>query len=262
MPRLLRNISIPGVVIGATTDIVATNLLALPLVLPIVGQLGAHATQAQQRAALTDAFTNSPSTYLTGMALGSLASILGGWVAARLARRAELLNGALSAIACVGLGVYGAIEYPHAASLWEHAAFFVLSPALGALGGTIGRRRNTRIAARTVNVVTDAPPVPIALAGGRRAVYVVNRVLAGLTVLGFLSFGLVGAYGYSQHQAPVMIGAAIFCTLGLVAIALLVVAGRMLRAGRSVHWAYHGGGLLVAAIPFVVIAIQLTGARR
>ena len=78
--------------------------------------------------------------YVVGLLLGSACSVLGGYVAARIAKRDELLNGALSAVLCIAFGVYAWIKGIGDASPTTHAAFLALSPALGAFGGYLRQR--------------------------------------------------------------------------------------------------------------------------
>jgi hypothetical protein len=75
--------------------------------------------------------------------LGALCSVLGGYVSARIAKHDEVLNGALSAILCVGIGVYAVLSGSAASHLGLHLVFLPLSPALGALGGYLSSRRKT-----------------------------------------------------------------------------------------------------------------------
>jgi hypothetical protein len=261
----LRDVSPKAVILGATVDIVATNVAMLPVatfVLIRLAQGAGAATPAQQQAALTAAFTENPTLYLTGMVLGCAASVLGGWVAARVALRAEVLNGALSALACMAFGVYGLIAHPGMASPLEHAAFFVLSPSLGALGGAIRKRRHERVDASArmdePEAIVQATP---RLAGLRLAVFCLNRVLLAISVLGLLMFGLTGLYGYTQHQGAMILGSVVVCAIGLIAIVLLFVAGRMLRAGRRTHWLLHGSALALMAIPVALMIYGLSKAR-
>jgi hypothetical protein len=89
----------------------------------------------------------TPSLYFTQLALGALASVLGGYVAARLAKRGAVLNGALSAFLCVGFGVYAMFTKPDAMGPWAHVGFLVVSPMLGAVGGWLWERRFGRLRA-------------------------------------------------------------------------------------------------------------------
>jgi hypothetical protein len=268
-PRSLREFSVTGVVLGATSDIVATNLLLAPVAIYFYARLDQSLPAAQKSAAFIRAFTEDPQLYLVGMILGSTASIFGGWVAARVARRAELLNGALSAVACMGLGIYGMATRADVTPLWQHVAFFVLSPALGALGGVICRRQHARVQLKVPDVAAlsieaanmDLPsmePAQTGLRGLGRILYVGNRILTGIGVLGFLIFGLVGLAGYSEHKTSLILGSAITCGLVAVVVVLLQVAARLLRAGRRTHWAYHGGALAVVSIFAALLAVGMS----
>lgn len=259
MPTSIKDISPKAVLLGAVADIVATNIVMIPVVIVVLSQVGtAGSSPAQHTAAFTAALSGNAWLYLTAMILGCAASVLGGWVAARIARKAELLNGALSSMACVGLGSYTAIRHPESVPAWQHAAFLVLSPCLGALGGAIWQRQAARLetAGLTTSDATDIAATA-ELRGAPRVVYIVNRVLIVLACVTLLFFGMVGLYGYSQHQTPVIIASVIFCALGLIAGGLLLVAGRRLRAGRPSHWAFHGGAVAVASFPVLIVLLAL-----
>ena len=259
----LRDISLKGVVLGATSDIVGTNILLAPVAVFLFARMDQSLPPAERSAAFTRAFTDDPRLYLIGMILGCSASIFGGWVAARIARRAELLNGALSAIACVGFGIYGMTLRTDVVPLWQHIAFFVLSPSLGALGGAIRRRQNEREIPDAVAVsVPPTEPVRSDLHGAGYVLYVGNRIFAVIGVLGFLLFGLVGFAGYSQHKSSLILGSAIICVFVATVVVLLQVAARLLRAGRRAHWAYHGGALAIASMFAALMVLGMTMAKH
>jgi hypothetical protein len=255
----IRDVSPKAVVLGAVVDIVGTNVAMMPIAILVMMRLGSGLSSSEQSAALSAAFTNDPKLYLAGMLLGSAASILGGWFAARIAGKAELLNGALSAVACVAFGVYGTFAYPDAVPLWQHVLFVVLSPALGALGGSIRRRQHERAAASPPIVELDvAATIVPRLTGSSRAVYVANRALAAFAVLALLFFGLVGLYGYSQHDSGIILGSVIVCAFGVIVLALLRLGARRLREGRRSHWIPHGVAVLMVALP---IGLMIAGGR-
>jgi hypothetical protein len=264
---------VKGVVLGATSDIVATNVLLAPVAVFFYARLDQSLPAAEKSAAFTRAFTDDPQLYLIGMILGCTASIFGGWVAARTARRAELLNGALSAVACIGFGIYGMTTRADVVPLWQHLAFFALSPALGAFGGVIRRRQHARaereapdIAALMLEAANEGLPSPAPaeeeLRGLARALYVGNRIVAGIGVLGFLLFGLVGLAGYTEHKSSLMLGSAIICLFVAAVVVLLQVAARLLRTGRRAHWAYHGGALAVASVFAALMIVGISVAKH
>jgi hypothetical protein len=132
----MRRISITGVLTGGVVDIVATNVAAIPIVGYVIATSGiGNLPKVQQTAAVMAAIKASVGLYLTLGVLGSLCSVLGGYVAAVLARRAEVLNGALSAYLCVGLGIWTLLVGQGQLPTWLYILLLPLSPALGALGG-------------------------------------------------------------------------------------------------------------------------------
>ncbi len=76
---------------------------------------------------------------------GVLASVFGGYVAARLAKHDELLNGALSAYLCVSFGVFALATMHNHDHLLLEILMLPVSPCLGLLGGYLQRayRRRT-----------------------------------------------------------------------------------------------------------------------
>lgn len=260
----LKDLSPKAVAIGAVADLVLTNVLLLPVV--IITDVRAAQTAPGARIAagsFAHALATNKALYLLAMVLGSVASILAGWIAARVARRAEILNGAASALACVGLGVYALIRYPKAAPWWEHIAFFILAPVLGALGGFVWRRRSERARpAATPAFVPNAVTVaPAPIGGVPRMVYVVNRLLLIVAVLTFLAFVLSGFFAYAQHSTPGIIGCAVLCAIAVTTACLLVLGARRLRQGLTDHWLLHIGAVVLLAIPVSAIAFGIVVAN-
>jgi hypothetical protein len=253
----IKDISPKAVLIGAATDVVATNIAMAPIIVMFLLRYApTHMAPAQQTTAFTGALATEPTLYLAALVLGSAASVLGGWVAARSARRAETLHGALSAIMCVGCGIYGAIRYPAAASLSEHLALIVLAPCLGAVGGAFRKRQDARPS------LASNPAAPVVSDNGwtkrrpfAQAVFVANRVCIGVCGLAVVVFGLSGVYGYSQHQSAIISGSMAVCIIALIAALMFVVAARRLRDGRGSHWVFHGGALAVASIPTLLVLL-------
>ena len=134
----MKRISLKGVAIGNITDIVATNVVLLPVMIYILIAAGLP-TDAGSVAEL---FKGSTVFLVSGSILGGICSVLGGYVSARIAKHDEVLNGALSSILCVGSGAYSVIS--GADPLWLHLAYLPLSPALAALGGVLRSRQNAR----------------------------------------------------------------------------------------------------------------------
>src|SRR5262245_52276701 len=107
----MHRISLKGVAIGYITDIAATYIVVIPLIVGIMVLSGDPSAKILKESTI---FYNSYAI------LGGLCSMLGGYVSARIANHDELLNGALSSILCVGGGMYAVISGSVADDLLMH----------------------------------------------------------------------------------------------------------------------------------------------
>ena len=138
-------ISIWAVFVGGIADIVATNLLQIPvLLLWVMPNMAGH-SGAEFAAAVKKALASDQVLFGLLFLLGGLCSVLGGYIAARIAKRSEVLNGALAAWLCVAIGVFGLFGRENMTS--RDVLLIVLdvplSVALSALGGwlrSVGHR--------------------------------------------------------------------------------------------------------------------------
>ena len=138
----MKRISLKGVVIGNVTDILATNLVLFPVEIYVVISSGLSPDNTAD--SIARIIKASTLFFVSSCILGGLCSVLGGYVAARIAKQDELLNGGLSSILCVASGVYSLISGSATDSLWTHLVFLPLSVALGTLGGFLRARQVTR----------------------------------------------------------------------------------------------------------------------
>jgi len=137
----MNRISLKGVMIGNIVDIIATNVVVLPVMIYI---LFSSAPPGLTPDAVGRFLMASTALRVASIGLGALCSVLGGYISARIAKRDDLLNGALSSILCVGFGVYALLSGSAGDQFGLHLAFLPLSPALGALGGYLNSRRHAR----------------------------------------------------------------------------------------------------------------------
>jgi len=135
---------IVGVLVGGVVDIVATNLFALPVVLYAMAKFQVFGSpDAAHKLPLL--MGGDPALFATMSVLGATASALGGYTAAWIARRNELLVGALSAYLCASFGIAALIHDTSGTPLVQHLAGFLLSPALGLLGGYVRQLQTRRL---------------------------------------------------------------------------------------------------------------------
>lgn len=143
----MSRVSVKGVLIGGIVDIVASVVLGLPFALYAMLKVGLpQKPNVQASGAVTAAIHANVPLYIAQLLVGLVCSILGGYVAAWLAKHDELLNGGLSSILCVAGSIYviasGKDSNPH----WLQALLLVVSPMLAILGGDLMRRlRRSRL---------------------------------------------------------------------------------------------------------------------
>ena len=141
----MSKVSVKGVLIGGIVDIVTSVVLGLPFALYAMLKVDlSHTPNAQASAAVTAAIHANVPLYVAQLLVGLVCSVLGGYVAAWLAKHDELLNGGLSSVLCVAGGIYvlatGKDSNPH----WLQALLLVASPLLAILGGDLMRRLRLR----------------------------------------------------------------------------------------------------------------------
>lgn len=145
----MRQISILGVVVGGVFDIVISSIGGAIVIAIAIGAglfSGGTSPDAQH---LAEAVTNSTSL-TTGLAIyGSLISVAAGYLAARIANRAELLNGTLSSLLCV---IQGVLTLSHTRHSITYVAFELIGPPLCGLAG--GYLRALRKQAASPNLAT------------------------------------------------------------------------------------------------------------
>ncbi len=132
----MSRVSFIGVFVGGITDIVATNVLAVPLIVYVIAAFGlSHLPPGRMSMEIMAAIHDHWPLRLVQAATGVGCSIFGGYVAARLAKHDELLNGALSSFLCVAIGIYS-IAASHASGTSVAALVaLVSSPVFALLGG-------------------------------------------------------------------------------------------------------------------------------
>lgn len=143
--------SIKGVLVGGVVDVVTSVVLSIPLAVYAIAKLDlAHMPKDQVGPAITAAMHGSVAMYVAQLVVGLGCSVLGGYLAGRLAKHDELLNGASSSFLCIALGAYTLLAGKDSHSLALQVLLFVGSPALGLLGGYLSlMRRRARNADTT-----------------------------------------------------------------------------------------------------------------
>jgi fructose-specific phosphotransferase system IIC component len=141
----MSKVSVKGVLIGGVVDVVTSVVLDFPFAFYIMSKLDlSRVPKNQIGARITAALHGNLPLYVGQLLLGLACSVLGGYIAARLAKRDELLNGLLSSWLCVALGVYSMASGKDSNALWVQVFLLVASPACALLGGALMRRQRQR----------------------------------------------------------------------------------------------------------------------
>jgi hypothetical protein len=141
----MSRLSFKGILLGGITDIVATNIFALPIIVYLMFRKMdlAHLASDQVTPAITAALQSNKPLFALSLMIGSACSVLGGYVGARLAKHDELLNGALTSFLCLGFGIYALTTGTGSGSPTMKLLEFTASPALGLLGGYLRAKQKS-----------------------------------------------------------------------------------------------------------------------
>jgi hypothetical protein len=143
----MRKVSVKGVLVGGVVDVVTSVVLSLPFALYTVLKLDLSNTPKDRvESTVSAAIHGNVSLYVAQLLVGLACSMLGGYVAAWLAKHDELLNGGLSSFLCVALSIYTMASGKDSNALWVQILMLLASPVLAVIGGDLMRRQRQRYA--------------------------------------------------------------------------------------------------------------------
>src|SRR4051812_46426132 len=103
----LKSVSWKAVAIGGLVDVASSIALGIPLAIYVASRLDlAHMAKEQVGPALRAALQGNIGFQLEELSVGLFCSVLGGYVAGRMANHDQPLHGALSSYLCVTMGIY------------------------------------------------------------------------------------------------------------------------------------------------------------
>lgn len=103
----------------------------------------AHTPKDQLGPAIAAVSHGTPWLYGTQLLVGLTCSVLGGYVAAWLAKRDELLNGTLSSFLCTAIGIYSIASGKDSHAHWIQILILMSAPVCGFLGGYLRLRQRS-----------------------------------------------------------------------------------------------------------------------
>jgi hypothetical protein len=136
----MSRVSVKAVLIGAVIDVDAYFALGIPLGFYVmVHENLIQLPRDQVQAAVSSAIYGNTALDAVQLLIGLACSVIGGYVAAWIAKHDELLNGTLSAFLCVGIGIHGIIWGSTVPSMLRRIITLIAS-VVCALGGGYLRR--------------------------------------------------------------------------------------------------------------------------
>lgn len=139
----MSKLSLKGVLIGGVVDVASTIALGIPLALYVVATVDlTRVPKDQLGTAITAAMNGNALLHVAQLVVGLGCSVLGGYIAARIARSEELLNGAVSAWLCTALGVYAIAAGKDHHSVLVQVLVLLAGPVMGSLGGYLAIKHN------------------------------------------------------------------------------------------------------------------------
>lgn len=144
MTSPLAQVKWSAVLIGSAVDISGSAIAAA-----FIGVVAATVLRAPGQSVdqLQSRLIASTGFLVTELVIGLAFSAAGAWVAARIARRRELLHAALTAVVCAALGIlFMGLVHSNPVPLWYRIAGYVLVLPVAVLGGVLARAQNLRVA--------------------------------------------------------------------------------------------------------------------
>lgn len=146
MTMSMKNISFKGIILGSITDIVASNICGIPAILYVFYFVHSSGVSSEKFAATALKVLNENQLFHAYyIVTGSLCSILGGYVAARIAKHDEILNAALASFLCVSAGMITILSKASPDPMWQQIVLLFLSSALSAFGGKLRLRQIAKV---------------------------------------------------------------------------------------------------------------------
>lgn len=142
----MKKLSVYAIVAGAAADMVGTLMVSLSISV-VAGRV--LLSQGVPEAEIGARLAADTRVLVWSVILGLVASLVGGLVAARIAKHRELTHGASAGAVGLVLSTISAVVSPMVLPTWYVIAGYGLVVPLAALGGLIGRIWNQR-----------EPPVP------------------------------------------------------------------------------------------------------
>jgi hypothetical protein len=140
-----KKVSFLGFIIGGIVDIVGSNVWGIVATLYVVFAYKLFTlAPGEITKNVMVIFKTDPLVFSANLIVGGFFSIFGGYIGALIAKHDELLNGALSAYFCVGLGLYGIFTGSYSGPVVLAFLSLLIDPLLAMFGGYLRLKQRSR----------------------------------------------------------------------------------------------------------------------
>jgi hypothetical protein len=134
----MSRISVKAILVGGGVDVVTSFLLGIPFVIYGMAKFRPTRTSSGQVPTnLAIAMHADVPLYTSQILVGLACSVLGGYIAARLAKNNELLNAGLSSFLCVSIGIYAISSGKDLDAQWVQILVLIAGPVCAVGGGLL-----------------------------------------------------------------------------------------------------------------------------
>jgi hypothetical protein len=137
----MRGLSGAAIVLGGIVDVFLSSVLGVAVVFEAVYTRGLNRVPKEQlQGVITSLMHSDAKLYAAQMTIGFGCSVIGGFVAASIAKERRILNGVLACWLSVGIAIVSVIRRYDTISLAVHAALVAATPLCYLAGATIRQK--------------------------------------------------------------------------------------------------------------------------
>jgi len=138
----MRRLAIRSIIVGGLVDVFASNFFGTISQVVVLLILSIRHTSLEDAPAATRVIVAGSALFFAAqLVIGALCSVLGGYIAARLARHDERLNGAFSSVLSVVSGIVVIAIGHNPEHFIQHVLILPLKPIFGYAGGYLRERQ-------------------------------------------------------------------------------------------------------------------------
>ncbi|HSW96353.1 MAG TPA: hypothetical protein VLF89_00855 [Candidatus Saccharimonadales bacterium] len=139
---MFKKISFKGIILGGIADVVGSNIWGVILVIYLLSRYHLYSLpQTKMIPQLQHLISQDPIIFILNLFVGGGFTVLGGYIAARIAKHDELLNGTLASFLCVLFALFAIGSTP----ILNVLLAVLANPLLGFAGGYLQLKQKKKV---------------------------------------------------------------------------------------------------------------------